>query len=328
MQIRRLALVKMVIVLLAASLFLTHVGRAQQAGSRAELINLQRKDKQARLWPEHTPGLINSINKFAERGLLEGAESGEGTNGWQLVLGGMRSGNGTTFGVGYRRIDLWGERIAFRGTARGTAKKAYMLDFGIEFPRLTTDRSDLRVYAKYENSPMMDYYGPGPDSAKSNRSSYRLEDAQVDIEGRYRLWGDFYGGATGGIYGTNTGRGKRSGVPSTDDKFDPEATPGLLQQTNFLRAGAFLQYDYRDNPGGPTFGGNYYARYTHYWDQQLGQAHVPPAQRRRRAVHPLLEQDQGDRAPSRGCVHLCRTRSDGAFLYGTDTWRQRVSARL
>ena len=114
-----------------------------------------------------------------------------------------------------------------------------MFDFAIEFPRLATDRTDVRVYAKYENSPLMDYYGPGPDSDKSKRSSYRLEDAEVDVEGRYRLWRDLYGGITGGIYGANTGRGKRSGVPSTDDQFDPETTPGLLEQTNFLRSGAF-----------------------------------------------------------------------------------------
>ena len=77
---------------------------AQQATSRAEQMEQIRTDKQARLWPEHTPGLVKRLNNYAERGLLEGARSGKGTNGPQIVLGGMRSGNGTSFGVGYRRM--------------------------------------------------------------------------------------------------------------------------------------------------------------------------------------------------------------------------------
>ena len=113
---------------------------AQQATSRTEQMEQIRTDKQARLWPENTPGLVKTLNNYAERGLLEGARSGKGANGLQFVLGGMRSGNGTSFGVGYRRIDLWNERLAFRATARGTPRLAYMFDLQVESPRLNTDR--------------------------------------------------------------------------------------------------------------------------------------------------------------------------------------------
>ncbi|MCP5117270.1 MAG: BamA/TamA family outer membrane protein, partial [bacterium] len=191
-------------------------------------------------------------------------------NGPQFVLGGMRSGNGTSVGAGYRRVDLWNERISFRATARGTIKKSYMFDLDVEFPRLTTDRAEVRLYSKHENSPMMDYYGQGPESNRANRSSYRLEDTGVDLSGRYRLWRDFYVGGAGGIYGANTGPGRRSGFPSTDERFEPDEVPGLNEQTSFLRAGAQLQYDWRDNPKGPTRGGNYYARHLRYWDRDLG----------------------------------------------------------
>ena len=243
---------------------------AQQAATRTELIQLLRKDKQARLWPERTSGIVKMVNNFMARGFLEGVESGKGTNGPQFVLGGMRSGNGTTFGLGYRRVDLWGERLSFRGTARGTVRKAYMFDVELGFPRLKTERADLMLYAKYENSPLMDFYGNGPDSNRANRSSYRLEDTGIDLSGRYRVWKDLYLGATGGVYLSNTGRGQRSGFPSTDEKFNPEDVPGLADQASFLRAGGFLQYDWRDNPRGPRRGGNYYARHLRYWDQTLG----------------------------------------------------------
>jgi len=244
--------------------------RAQQAKSRFEHIQLLRKDKRARLWPERTPGLTKKILEFTDRGVLEGIRSRRGSNGFQLVLGGMRSGNGTTFGVGYRRIDLWGERLAFRFTARGTPQKAFMFDFDLRFPRLTRKRFDFFVYAKQESSPMMDYYGPGPDSPKSGRTSYLLQDYSVDAEGRFRIWKALYAGGSGGYYRAYVGRGKRSGFPSTDERFGPDQAPGIQRQGGFLRAGAFLQYDYRDNPYGPRSGGNYYSRYTRYWDQDLG----------------------------------------------------------
>ena len=241
-----------------------------QATSREEEIKQQRTDKRARLWPERTSGVVQQVNKFTERGLLEGAQSGKGNNGFQFLLGGMRSGNGMTFGLGYRRVDLWGERLGFRTTVRGTILEAYMFDAEVNFPRLNTRRGDLRVYAKYENSPQMDYYGPGQDSNKDNRTSYRLEDASIDLRARYRVWNRLWVGVTGGFYAPNTGPGKRSGYPSTEEEFTPLQAPGLDAQPDFLRTGFTAQFDNRDLSTGPREGGNYYVHYTRYWDQDLG----------------------------------------------------------
>ena len=93
---------------------------------------------------------------------------------------------------------------------------------------------------------------------------------ELNLEGRIRVWRKFYVGAAGGIYAANTGKGERNGVPSTDEIFHPAQTPGLSEQSRFLRGGGFLQYDWRDNPGGPRRGGHYYARHLRYSDQQLG----------------------------------------------------------
>jgi outer membrane protein assembly factor BamA len=175
-----------------------------------------------------------------------------------------------TFGLGYRRVDLWGERLGFRATVRGTILEAYMFDTEVNFPRFNTRRVDVRAYAKYENSPQMDYYGPGQDSDQANRTSYRLEDASLDFKGRYRAWKGLWLGGTGGLYAPNTGPGKRSGFPSTEEKFTPIQTPGLDAQPDFLRAGFTVQYDYRDLPTGPRQGGNYYVHFKRYWDQDLG----------------------------------------------------------
>ncbi len=242
-----------------------------QATSREEEIRQARTDKRARLWPERTSGIVKLIDKYTDSGLLEGARLKRGNNGIQFMLGGMRSGHGTSAGIGYRRVDLWNEKLAFRATARGTLQEAYMFDLEMDLSRLTNQRrSELRFYAKYENSPQMDYYGPGQDSRKEDRTSYRLEDTSIDFRGRYRVWKGLWLGFTGGFYAPNTGPGKRDGFPSTEEKFTPDQTPGIDHQPNFLRAGFTVQYDYRDLPTGPRSGGNYYVHLRRYWDQDLG----------------------------------------------------------
>ncbi len=241
-----------------------------QVTSRLEQILAQRTDKTARLWPERTSGIVKRANEYFERGFLESADMKKGANGPQFVLGGMRSGNGTTFGVGYRRIDLFDERLAFRATVRGTPQLAYMFDLELESPRLRQRRGEVRLYIKHENSPKMDYYGAGPNSQKDGRTSYRLEDTGIDGSGRYRLWNHLYLGGSGGVYLPNVGRGQRDGVPSTDEVYRPAQVPGLDVQPNFFRAGGLVEYDYRDLASGPRSGGHYYAKHLRYWDQESG----------------------------------------------------------
>jgi outer membrane protein assembly factor BamA len=241
-----------------------------QIETRAQQLELLRRDKVARLWPERQSEFVNIVNKYVERGLLE--DPGQGATGFQpAVLGGMRAGNGLSYGVGYRRTDLWRDRADLRFTARGTPRKAYMFDLRGAISSLQTERAFFDFYAKYENSPRMDYYGPGPASKESDRTSYRLEDTELDLRAGYRLTENFSAAARVGGYFVNTGPGRRPGFPSTDDFFGPVRTPGLLEQTNFLRWGGTLQFDYRDNPQGPRRGGNYYLRFTKYSDRSLRQ---------------------------------------------------------
>ncbi len=239
--------------------------------TRTEQIQQTRQDKIARLWPERESPLVDAVNKLVERGLYEGIESGKGSSGWQVLFGGMRSGQGQTFGFGYRRSDMWRDTTGMRASARGTMKQAYMLDYELDFKSLTTERSFVNLYAKYENSPQMAYYGPGPDSSEDDRSSYRLEDLSIDLHGGAELFRGFHLGLTGGWLTVHTGPGSRSGFPSTEEIFDPEAVPGLMRDTDFLRFGAFIQYDHRDIPSGAKRGGLYAARFRQYDDQDLKQ---------------------------------------------------------
>jgi hypothetical protein len=254
-----------------ASLLSSAVPLNAQVTSRTEQIDQQRRDKESKLWPERTAGLIRKLNELVDRGFLEGGNAGQGTNGFQLVLGGMRSGNGTTFGLGYRRSDLLQDWLGLRVTARGTLRSAYMFDMTADVPRWRNSRGNLQIYSKHENSPRMDFYGIGPDSRKEDRTSYLLEDTSLDARAQYQLAGPLRVGFHSGFLWVHTGKGNRSGVPSPDEVFPPSEIPGLAAQTWFIRTGGYLQFDYRDKPRGPRSGGNYYIHYTHYSDQRLHQ---------------------------------------------------------
>ncbi len=228
-----------------------------QIQSRTQEIQSARADKMAHLWPESESPLVQRVNTLVERGLMEGVQTGRGANGWQFILGGMRSGQGMTVGLGYRRSDLFKERLGFRTTFRGTIKRASLVDFELTFPQLQTERAFFNLYAKYENSPQIDFYGKGPDSSEDDRTSYRLETFGFDINGGYELFGFFGLGITGFMTNVHTGPGKRGGFPSTDEIFDQDSAPGLREDTYYGGLGGFMFIDYLDSQAGPRSGGLY-----------------------------------------------------------------------
>src|SRR5262249_56964448 len=118
--------------------------------------------------------------------------------GREFVLGGMRSGQGWAAGIGWRQTDFWQERLGFRATARASWYRVYMFDARLDFHPLTTSRSFANVYAKFENSPQMDYFGRGPSSQEANRSSFLLRDFAVDFQAGLEVIPRLRVGVTGG----------------------------------------------------------------------------------------------------------------------------------
>ncbi len=234
-----------------------------QPKTRAEEIDIARREKIARLWPERESPMVDMVNGFVERGLLDDSE-GAGANGFQVVLGGMRSGQGASFGIGYRRSDIWNDQLAYRFTARGTLQNAWMLDAELDFPKLRSERGYITLYSKFESSPQMDYYGEGINSSQDDRTSYSWDTLSFDGSAAYELFNNFRVGISGGILDAATGTGRTK--PSTEEVFNP---PGLGENTWYLNFAGFVLYDYRDHPGGPRSGGFYATRFRKYSDRGL-----------------------------------------------------------
>lgn len=249
--------------------------------SRTEQLEILRRDKTARLWPESQNQIVNIANKMTERGMFarrafsergKFSESWGGSNGFQpAIFGGTRSGNGFSYGMGYQRRDIWQDRFAFRVTGRATAHKGYAFDVAAEAPRALGTDGFIRFNSKYENSPRMGYYGPGPNSDKANRTGYRLEDTSVQFSVGYRFTRPLSVAGDVGGYFVNTGPGRHGDIPSIDEVFTEAQAPGINGQTNYFRWGATAEYDSRDSSFRPTKGGNYTGRFAHYSDRSLRQ---------------------------------------------------------
>jgi outer membrane protein assembly factor BamA len=246
---------------------------AQEAGAapsqtRTEVIDQERAEKLAELWPERQNALVDLVNGYAERGLKEGLDSGKGSNGLQVTLGGMRAAQGMSFGVGYRRSDFFRDHLGYRGTARGTLQGAYMLDFNVDFQGTQVERTYLRWYTKYEHSPRIDFFGIGNDTTNSRHTGYLFDDFSSDFDAAIAPARSFRVGFTGGYYRAHTATTGKGGFPPIDEEYPPDQLTGFEKDTRYTRIGGFAYLDSRDSRTGPRRGTFLGLRYREYWDIQ------------------------------------------------------------
>jgi len=193
-----------------------------------------------------------------------------GYSGFGLAVGNMVTGGGFAIGPKYSRPDLLNGNLTIFVSAEVSTKKYYQMTGEVDVPKLFHNHLELNFLGGHRNYSSIDYYGYGPDSEKSKRSNYRLEDTYFDAIGivhpvRYAS----VGGSVGGLL-VNVGPGTNSIYASTDTVFTPAQVPGLQQQTNYFRSSVFGQVDFRDNPGGPKSGGLYTLQYNWFDDHKLG----------------------------------------------------------
>ena len=242
-------------------------GAAPPPATREAEIELARRQKHATLWPERENPLVARANRLVDRGFFEGIKNGEGNNGWQMLLTGTRPNQGQTVGIGYRRSDLLHDFLTARGTVRGTRHGAFLLDGEAQINSLRRSKDTyINLYANYEHSPRMEFYGLGGSSLKENRTGYVLDTGQVETRAGYRFTRQFDGGFELGYGHAHTGPVTRDDIPSIETKFDATTAPGLFDDAQFVTWGAFAGFDTRDLPSGPKSGGFYGVNISRYND--------------------------------------------------------------
>lgn len=253
---------RITIVFLAVLLFCPFLS-AQVADSRAGEIEAARAQKAQNLRPDEPTKVERAFSLIQSK--LPGG--GKRNGGFHLKYGGLVSGAGVlAIGPEYVRPDLAGSKFLFRGAALLSTRRYQKYDLQFTRPARADERYILDFYTVHRNFPSLGYYGPGPDSEKGGRSNFRLEDTAFSNTFGLRLAPHLYAGTSVGYLLVNVGPGTDLRFVSTEKAFTPV---GIDRQANFLRHGVFIQYDYRDHPGGPRSGGNYIAAYSQYRDRTL-----------------------------------------------------------
>ena len=238
-----------------------------QISSRAEEMEAARQEKAQHPTPDDTSKLERALLTIKEKKLVERITAG--VAGFRVKFGGLASGSGFALGPEYLRRDLADGGVIVRASASASAKRYQLFDVQLTFPKLARQRLFVDLYSVHRNFPGINYYGPGPDSRKTGRSDFRLEDTAHDLTAGAKPVRRLSVGGTFGYLQVNVGPGTDPRFVSTERIFSPAGTPGIDRQSDFLRGGLFAQYDYRDRPGGPRKGGNYLFRYTWNSDRAL-----------------------------------------------------------
>jgi outer membrane protein assembly factor BamA len=248
-----------------AMLLLPAMAQSFEAETRAQQIHAQQVAKSEHLEPDQPDRLERTFDRIED--IVDRIYGASG--GIRPVVGGMATGSGFAVGAEYFRPDLATGNVVFRTSVRGSTRRYTLIDAQLTFPSLFGDHAFADLLAVHRNFPMMNYYGPGPDSLRSQRTTYRLEDASFD--GTFGVRGGRYlrAGFTAGYLMANVGPGTDRRFASTEDVFTPLEAVGVDRQTNFLRGGPFIQFDYRDRPLNPHRGGNYVVSYIYYDDRKL-----------------------------------------------------------
>jgi outer membrane protein assembly factor BamA len=232
---------------------------------RSDLIESERVEKEASLTPE-TPPKAERRLVWAENSLVFKLLAG-GVDGFGVSVGPIAANNGFALGPMYRRRDLLDGRLTFSVAARASTNQSYLGRVDLGLPSLLGGRIFTDFSAVHRNVSEVAYYGSGPDSEKTGRSNYRLEDTNFELRPGVRPLRGLRVGAIGSYLMVNVGPGQSSRYISSEQQFGPGVAPGIDRQASFLRGGGFVEYDRRDRASNPTSGARYSAQYVRFLDR-------------------------------------------------------------
>jgi outer membrane protein assembly factor BamA len=240
------------------------------ANSRAAEIQSARAKKAADIKPEENARLEQRLIYIKDNKVLERITGGAG--GLRIKVGGMSANGGFAIGPEYLRDDLRNGAVSVRLAAQATFRLFQRFEAELNMPKLMEGRAFWNVYAVHHNYPQLQYYGPGPDSRRGNRTDFRLEDTAIDttfgVKPITKMVKLTLAGSIGYLW-NNVGPGTQKQWTNTERLFTPAQAIGINEQTDFLRYGSHAVIDYRDIPGGPRRGGFYLAQYSRYEDRKL-----------------------------------------------------------
>ncbi|MGQ0647085.1 MAG: hypothetical protein ACT4P7_05910 [Gemmatimonadaceae bacterium] len=154
------------------------------------------------------------------------------------LLHGVVPGGGVGAGIGYK-APLSSPWVA-EASAVATVRRFWSVQAGAGY---RGERAKVETYARSRDMPELSFFGPSPDSRLGDRTSFRLRERVLGALGSVRVapWMRV-GGRVEELW-PDVNRGRESGLPSIEDRFDEARVPGLATQAREARYEAFIDLD-------------------------------------------------------------------------------------
>lgn len=154
------------------------------------------------------------------------------------VIGGVASGGGVGFGVGYDSPE--DTRWYQEAEAMVTVRRYWSLE-GEAGRRSLSNRAQIGAFGAIRHMPRLDYYGIGPSTLFDDRSSFRLRETTLGTRGWYRPVPAVRVGGSVAAYLPDLGRGANPSVRSIEEVFAATSIPGFAAEPTFGRYRGFVE---------------------------------------------------------------------------------------
>lgn len=230
--------------------------------TRAEELRIAREEKAQHLTAPKRNALEKGLYEFRERRIMERFQAG--LFGFHPLVGGMQTGSGFALGTSWSRgIVETSAQVSFKGYQK----------YGVSLsaPPLMNNRVSARLRAEYRNYSQERFFGVGQDSRKEDRADYRLEDYTIAGDVVVHVTNNVRAGGTVGWIETHIGEGTGTRIPSLSSMSYVSGLSAFDKQPRYVETGAFVDMDYRDEPGNPRAGAQYTARWSSFHDRDFGE---------------------------------------------------------
>jgi hypothetical protein len=233
----------------------------QEPDTRAE-ADRQRRGKKDDSAQPYQPNAFERAMHFVE----EKALFIVGREGFYPKLGSLTTGSGFAYGAGYRDRDLFDNRGVLDLWAATSTRLYWATEARLTLPRLAHKRVMMEAWAAHREYQQEDFFGIGPDSARTDQTSYAIRSDLLGARIGVRPLPIVLAGGGLEYLNPKLDRGKDRSVPSIEERFNSATAPGLGESVAFLRSTAFVEIDYRE-PKNARQGGWYRIDFSRYADR-------------------------------------------------------------
>ena len=183
-------------------------------------------------------------------------------------FGGIGDGSGFGLGVEFTNNTSKPSNVRLSSVLHATFRKYVLATAGISVDPTggKRERFQLDFTGRYLLRPRDNFYGLGPNSFRSNRSNYDLQERGLNVAAGWKVAKSLRLGTGIDFSAARVFDGQDNRFAKTPQLFP--TLPGLTRGASLLSPQAFVELDVRDNPGNATKG--VYANFTASTNDSVG----------------------------------------------------------